>query len=210
MGLEPLSDTEVAMSGPGGVEVTPPEGDVLRMIGKSWGWVLFFGLVTLGLGVVVTLHPKHSVYVFAVVLGIWLFVAGLFRIVVAIADRDDSGGARWMMAVLGLVSVIVGILFLRHTDQTVKTLAFLIGLFWVVGGIIEFFTAYSDYGSPARAWRIAMGVLAFAAGVVTLVYPNLTVTTLAVIMGIWLIIYGVLEIFLSFLLRRLAHSPAGP
>ena len=210
MGLEPLSDTEVAMSGPGGVEVTAPEGDVLRMVGKSWGWVLFFGLVTLGLGVVVTLHPKHSVYVFAVVLGIWLFVAGLFRIVVAIADHDDSSGARWMMAVLGLVSVIVGILFLRHTDQTVTTLAFLIGLFWVVGGIIEFFTAYSDYGSPARGWRIAMGVLAFVAGVVTLVYPNLTVTTLAVIMGIWLIVYGVLEIFLSFLLRRLAHSPAGP
>jgi uncharacterized membrane protein HdeD (DUF308 family) len=51
-----------------------------------------------------------------------------------------------------------------------------------------------------------MGVLAFAAGVVTLVVPSLTVTTLAVIMGIWLIIYGLLEIALSFVLRKLAHS----
>ena len=106
-------------------------------------------MVTLGLGVVVVPRPKDTIYAFAFVLGIWLFVAGLFRIVVAIADGQDTGGARWLTAVLGLLSVIIGILFLRHTDETLTTLAFLIGLFWVVGGIIEFFTAYSDRAPPA-------------------------------------------------------------
>lgn len=192
------------MAEPGGAGVTPEERDILRIIGKSWGWVLFFGIVTLILGVLVTIKPRDTVYAFAILLGIWLFLAGLFRIVMAIADHEDTGGARWFMAFLGLLAVIVGILFLRHTDETVTTLAFLIGLFWVVGGIIEFFTAYSDPGSEARGWRIAMGVLAFAAGIVTLVVPHLTLATLAVIMGIWLIIYGVLEIALSLQLRRLA------
>jgi uncharacterized membrane protein HdeD (DUF308 family) len=51
-----------------------------------------------------------------------------------------------------------------------------------------------------------MGVLAFAAGVVTLVLPNLTLTALAVIMGIWLIIYGLLEIVLSLQLRKLINA----
>ena len=147
------------MSSPDGLSVTPEERDVLRLVGKSWGWVLFFGIVTLILGALVVARPKDTIYAFAILLGIWLFVAGLFRIVLAIADHEDSSGTRWLMAVLGLLSVIIGILFLRHTEETVTTLAFLIGLFWVVGGIIEFFTAYSDYGSPARAWRIAMGVL---------------------------------------------------
>jgi uncharacterized membrane protein HdeD (DUF308 family) len=195
---------EGAMSGPGEASVTPTDRDVLRIIGKSWGWVLFFGIVTLILGVLVVIRPKDTVYAFAILLGIWLFVAGLFRIVMAIADSEDTAGSRWFVAVLGLLSVIIGILFLRHTEETVTTLAFLIGLFWVVGGIIEFFTAYSDYGSPARGWRIAMGVLAFAAGIVTLVVPHLTLNVLAVIMGIWLIIYGVLEIALSLQLRHLA------
>jgi uncharacterized membrane protein HdeD (DUF308 family) len=192
------------MADPAGVNVSPQDRDILRIIGKSWGWVLFFGIVTLGIGVVVTLHPKDTIYAFAIVIGIWLFVAGLFRIVMAIADAEDTAGTRWLMALLGLVSVVVGILFLRHTDETITTLAFLIGLFWVVGGIIEFFNAYSDHGAPARGWRIAMGLLALAAGVVTLVVPNLTVNTLAVIMGIWLIIYGLLEVALSLQLRKLA------
>ncbi len=193
------------MSSPGGTAVTPEERDVLRIIGKSWGWVLFFGIVTLILGVLVVLKPKDTVYAFAILLGIWLFVAGLFRMVMAIADTEDTGGTRWLMAVLGLLSVVVGILFLRHTEETVTTLAFLIGLFWVIGGIIEFFTAYTDEGSPARGWRIGMGVLAFAAGIVTLVVPHLTLATLAVIIGIWLIIYGLLEIALAFQLRHVAE-----
>ncbi len=194
------------MSSPDGLDTTPEDRDILRVIGKSWGWVLFFGIVTLALGVLVVIKPKDTIYAFAILLGIWLFVAGLFRIVLAIADHDDTSGTRWLMAVLGLLSVIIGILFLRHTEETVTTLAFLIGLFWVVGGIIEFFTAYSEHGSPARGFRIGMGVLAFAAGVVTLVWPHLTLGVLAVIMGIWLIIYGILEIALSLQLRHLADA----
>jgi uncharacterized membrane protein HdeD (DUF308 family) len=193
------------MSSQGGLDVTPDERDILRIVGKSWGWVLFFGIVTLILGVLVVLRPRDTIYAFAILLGIWLFVAGLFRMVMAIADHDDTSGTRWLMALLGLLSVIIGILFLRHTEETVTTLAFLIGLFWVVGGIIEFFTAYSDHGSPARGFRIGMGVLAFAAGVVTLVVPHLTLGVLAVIMGIWLILYGLLEIALSLQLRHLAE-----
>ena len=152
------------MSDPTSVNLSASDRDILRVVGKSWGWVLFFGIVTLGLGIVVTLHPKDTFYAFAIVVGIWLFVAGLFRIIVAIADSEDTGGERWLIALLGLVSVVVGILVLHHTDETITTLAFLLGLFWVIGGIIEFFTAYSDRGAPARVWRIAMGVLAFAAG----------------------------------------------
>ena len=41
------------MSSPGGLDVTPEQRDILRIIGKSWGWVLFFGIVTLALGVLV-------------------------------------------------------------------------------------------------------------------------------------------------------------
>jgi len=192
------------MASAGEVDVTPEERDILRVVGKSWGWVLFFGIVTLILGALVVARPKDTIYAFAIVVGIWLFVAGLFRMVVAIADSEDTTGTRWLIAVLGLLSVIIGILFLRHTQQTVTTLAFLIGLFWVVGGLIEFFAAYSDHGSPARGFRIVMGVLAFAAGVVTLVVPHLTLGVLAVIIGIWLILYGVLQIALSLQLRHLA------
>jgi uncharacterized membrane protein HdeD (DUF308 family) len=192
------------MVSPGGTDLSEADRDVLRMLGRSWGWVLFFGLVTLALGVVVALRPEGTIYFFAFVLGIWLFIAGLFRIVVAIADDEDTAGTRWLIAILGILSVIIGILFLRHTDETLVTLAFLIGLFWVVGGLIEFFTAYGDRGSETRWFRVVMGLLAVGAGLVTLVWPNITLLALAVVVGVWLILYGLFQLMLAFRLRRLS------
>jgi uncharacterized membrane protein HdeD (DUF308 family) len=184
-------------------DLTAVERDVLRLLGRSWGWVAGFGVATWVAGLLVVLHPKGSVYVFASVVGIWLFVAGLFRIVVAIADDGDEAGTRWLTALAGFLSVVVGVLFLHRTDETVTTLAFLIGLFWLVAGLLEFFLAYGHRETPARGWRIASGLLAAAAGVVTLVVPGLTLTTLAVLLGIWLLVYGTIEVVLAFRLRSL-------
>jgi uncharacterized membrane protein HdeD (DUF308 family) len=193
------------MSDPGESSGGGGDNDVLQVVGRSWGWVLFFGIATLILGLLIVIHPRDTVYAFAIVLGIWLFVVGLFRIVAAIAEDEDTAGQRWLGAFLGLLAVIIGVLFLRHTDETVATLAFLIGLFWLIGGIIEFFTAYSDRGSDTRGFRIGMGILGFAAGLITLVWPHVTLAVIVWIMGIWLIIYALLEIVLSMQLRKLVH-----
>jgi len=182
--------------------------DVIALIGRSWGWVLFFGIATLVLGILVVLQPKATIYGFALLIGIWLFVSGLFRIVMAIADDEDSGGVRVLIAILGLLSVIIGVFFLRHTYETVATLTFLLGLFWIVGGIIEFFAAYSRKGLPGRGFRITMGLLAVVAGIVTLAVPSITLHVLVYLMGIWLMLYGVLQIITSLTIRRLFATAA--
>jgi len=201
-----MPGTSTVGAGSGGVTADEAD-DILRLIGRSWGWVLAFGIASVVLGVLVVVRPAATIFGFAILLGIWLFVSGLFRIVMAIADGGDSGsdtGAeRVLLAVLGLLSVIIGVFFLRHTYETVATLTFLIGLFWVVGGIIEFFTAYGRRGLPGRGFRMAMGVLGLAAGVVTLVVPHVTLLTLVLIMGIWLIVYGVMQIVTSLMIRAL-------
>ncbi len=184
--------------------VNSESDDILEVVGRSWGWVLFFGIASVILGAIVVARPKDTIYAFAIVLGIWLFVSGLVRMVMAIADNKNTGGARFLMAFLGLLSVLVGLFFVRHTFETIGTLGFLIGIFWVIGGLIEFFSAYGDKGSPGRGWRLIMGVLGFAAGIVTLAYPHMTVSILATIMGIWLIVFGLMQALLSFQIRKLA------
>lgn len=185
------------------VEVTGESEDVLQLVGRSWGWVFFFGIVSVILGVLITVHPEDTVYAIAILLGVWLCVAGLFRIVMAIADSDNTGGTRVLLGVLGVLSVIIGVFFLRHTFKTAIALGFLIGLFWIIGGSIEFFTAYERKGQPGRGWRIFMGALGFVAGVVTLVIPGFTLVVLTTLMGIWIGVYGILQIITAFQIRKL-------
>lgn len=175
--------------------------DVLGGIGRHWGWVLAFGIVTLLAGVVALVWPGRTLVVIAVLFGIQLIVAGIFRFVAAFAVDDESTGARVLFALLGVLALIVGIYALRHILVTLASLALLLGIYWVINGVVEVFTALSHRGLPHRGWTIAMGVLSVVAGLVVLFNPTISLLTLTFVLGIWLIIFGIMEIVLAFRLR---------
>ena len=115
----------------------------VREFGRSWGLVLFLGIVTLAVGVVITFRPSNSVHVMAIIFGIWLLVLGVVRIIMAIAERGEGGGTRLGMAFGGLLAMLIGLLVLHHSFETVAILGFIIGVFWVVGGLSELFAGFS-------------------------------------------------------------------
>ena len=162
-------------------ETMQQPADMLSRLGRKWGWVLAYGIITLAAGVAVLVWPNETLLVIAVLFGIQLIVSGIFRFVAALAVDDLSGGTRVLLALL----------------------AVLLGIFWVVNGAIELFTAISHRGMPERGWTAFMGVLSILAGIIVLAYPGLTLVTLAVILGIWLVIFGVMECVLAWRLRAI-------
>jgi uncharacterized membrane protein HdeD (DUF308 family) len=58
---------------------------------------------------------------------------------------------------------------------------------------------------PQRGWTAFMGVLSIIAGIIVVAYPGLTLLGLAVILGIWLVVFGVMECVLAWRLRSLRH-----
>jgi len=179
--------------------------DMLTRLGRHWGWVLWFGAITLLAGIVVLAWPGATLLVIAVLFGVQLIVAGIFRFVAAFATEDASGGTRVLLALLGVLSFIIGLYAVRHILLTLLALVLLLGIFWVVNGTIELFAALSQRGMPGRGWTAAMGLLSILAGIVVLSYPGPGLVTLTIVLGIWLLIYGLMEITAAFRLRRLAH-----
>jgi uncharacterized membrane protein HdeD (DUF308 family) len=119
--------------------------------------------------------PGRTVLVLAVLFGVQLVLAGVFRFVAALASDDESEGTQVLLTLLGVLSFIV-------------------------------FTALSDRAMRDRGWTIFMGALSVVAGVVVLVYPGISLITLAVVLGVWLLVYGVTEIMLAFRLRSVGQA----
>jgi uncharacterized membrane protein HdeD (DUF308 family) len=57
-----------------------------------------------------------------------------------------------------------------------------------------------------RSWIVLMGLLSIAAGIVVLVWPGISLLTLAVVLGVWLLVLGILEIVFAFQLRSLGRT----
>jgi uncharacterized membrane protein HdeD (DUF308 family) len=186
-----------------------PRGDTADMlagIGRHWGWVLAFGIITALAGLLTLAWPGRTLVAVAVLFGIQLVVAGIFRFVAAFATEDESGATRVLLALLGVLSLIVGLYALRHILITIATLALLLGIFWVVNGAVETFAALSHRTMPGRGWTILMGLLSVVAGVVVLLSPATSLVALAVILSVWLLLFGIMEIVLAFQLRSIGHA----
>jgi uncharacterized membrane protein HdeD (DUF308 family) len=180
--------------------------DLLAGVGRHWGWMLAFGIITVAIGILALVWPGRTLEVVAILFGLQLVVAGIFQFIRAFSAEEATGGTRVLLALLGVLSFIVGLYALRHVLVTIQALALLLGIFWIVSGAVELFTAISGREAQNRGWRIFMGALGILAGVVVLVYPAISLLTLAVVLGIWLLVYGVMAIVLAFQIRSAGQA----
>jgi uncharacterized membrane protein HdeD (DUF308 family) len=61
--------------------------------------------------------------------------------------------------------------------------------------------AISESRIPGREWAIFFGIISLIAGFTVLAYPFDSIVTLALVVGIWLIILGVMEVISGFGIR---------
>ena len=189
----------------GSMRLRGDPADMVARVGRHWGWVLGFGIVTFVLGILALAWPGRTLIAVAVVFGAQLVVMGIFRFVSAFASADLTGGTRVLLALLGVLSLIIGLYAVRHVLVTLLALALLLGIFWVVNGTIELFSALSHREMQGRGWTAFMGLLSIASGIIVLAYPGISLRVLAVVLSIWLLVYGVMLILLAFQVR----PPAG-
>jgi uncharacterized membrane protein HdeD (DUF308 family) len=180
--------------------------DLVARVGRHWGWVLAFGIITVLIGIAALVWPGRTLVVVAVLFGIQLIVMGIFRFAAAIASDDLSGGRRVLLALLGVLSLIIGLYAVRHIFITLLALALLLGIFWIVSGAVELFMALSHRELPHRAWNAVMGIISVLAGIVLLIYPGISLLVLAVVVSVWLLIFGAMQITLAFRIRSLTTA----
>jgi uncharacterized membrane protein HdeD (DUF308 family) len=177
-----------------------PPPTVLLMI-NGWQATLMFGLVTLVLGVIVTAHPDDSLNVVAVLIGIAAIVSGIFHL---IRTFDRAAQHRIWLGASGLAFVAIGLLLIRHLHLTVALIALLVGLAWIIQGTAGLMSAFSGPREGAAWWGV-FGCLSLIAGIVVIAAPESSVTVLAVVVGIWLLVIGLLEVIGALVLQ---HSSA--
>jgi uncharacterized membrane protein HdeD (DUF308 family) len=175
---------------------------------RSWVVMLIGAVVTFGFGLVVVIWPHATLKVIAILLGIQLLVFGLVRLISGFTAGEEGGGVRAAYVVLGLLGILAGLYCIRHLSVTVALLAILVGLFWVMHGIVDLIVAAVAGPVPGRWIKAVAGLISLAAGLIVMFKPTESLKFLLVVLGIYLMLYGLLLAFWSVQARRFAAQAA--
>jgi uncharacterized membrane protein HdeD (DUF308 family) len=175
--------------------VTPDRGAERPGPSAPWTILAVAGVITIGVGLVVLAKPGDSVKALAVITGIYLLVDSLIAFASAIGNAQD----RELAVLHGVVTLIVGVILVRHPLETVSAIALLFGIVLTTVGALHLIGALGSHDHVAGRSFVALAQL--IGGIIIVSSPHIGYGTLALIAGIALLLQGVGMVALAWSLR---------
>jgi uncharacterized membrane protein HdeD (DUF308 family) len=171
-----------------------------------WWLVLVEGIVVALLGALLLVAPGASLVFLVWLLGIYLLVAGVIRIVGIFFDSSSWG---WKLAA-GILCLIAGLAILSNplwsTTLASTWLVILVGFLAMLQGAAGLVVALQGGG-----WGMgALSVLGILFGLFLVINPLIGAAALTLILGIFMFIGGVAAVIQAFRMRREAATAQRP
>ena len=114
----------------------------------------------------------------------------------------------WILAVRGAVAVIFGLLALIWPEITLLALVLVFGAYAFVDGLFALVAAFRgrQLAGGSRGWLVLEGLLGIGAGIVALIWPDITALALLWVIAFWAVLTGALEIVAAVRLRRVLDN----
>jgi uncharacterized membrane protein HdeD (DUF308 family) len=113
-----------------------------RALGEPSGWLIFIAILDIILGIIVLVYPGWGVLYIAILFAIWFIVDAVMEIKGAkIFSEFQRGYSTWLI-VLGVLSIILGIILLFSPLLSALTIVWLISTILLVFGIIHVIQAF--------------------------------------------------------------------
>ncbi len=175
-----------------------------RLGSATWGGLFVTGLLVAAVGVIALLAYVTSGLASVILLGALLIGAGIVEMVYAFrVGRED----RALLLLSGLLSIVVGVLFLIRPHAGMAALTFLLAGYFFVGGLFRLVTSIGER-YPHWGWDFFYGLTAIALGVIVVAeWPFSAMWLVGTLVGVELIVRGVAMMGAGVGLRTVLHHP---
>jgi uncharacterized membrane protein HdeD (DUF308 family) len=113
----------------------------------------------------------------------------------------------WIFAIIrGVLGILFGLIALFAPVATALVFAIVIGVYAIVDGVFDIIEAIRHRGSSGMVSRIVLGAVSILFGIVVIVWPGMSLGILVILVGIWAIIIGILQIVSSVGHRAVPNS----
>jgi uncharacterized membrane protein HdeD (DUF308 family) len=174
-------------------------------LARNWWSLVIRGIVGIGLGVITFLWPGMTFTALVILFGAYSFLDGVMSLVGAVkaAEADD----RWGILVFeGVIGIAVAAVTLLWPNITALALLFVIGAWAIVTGAAEIVAAIRLRKHIAGEWLLALaGVASAVFGVLVMLVPLAGALVIALWVGAYAFVFGIMLAALGFKLRNWQH-----
>lgn len=179
----------------------PPAGASAVTADPLPTWVtIAFGVLTTLIGVVLLAWPRATLSIAIVLFAAQLIVFGAIQLIRCVSPWVAGAGERARLAASGTLALLAALLILRRPLQSVVVVTLLIGVWWLVHGIMDIVGAVPA-GGAHRGWSLFLGALSLIAGVYVLLNPGISLMAFIWVSGLWMIASGITVAVAAFTLR---------
>ncbi|NLF03790.1 MAG: hypothetical protein GX593_02095 [Actinomycetales bacterium] len=182
-----------------------------RSARRLWGVSLLRGAVAVVVGAFLLLDAEATFRVLVWLLGALLVVDGIVAAVGALrTSREEAGAARGWWILLGVLSVAAGVVVMVWPGLTVALFVWVVAVWALVAGVVGTVAALRARSrqDPGWDWRLAIALITLALGVVVVTRTDALAETLALIVALYLLASGIVQLVAALSARDRAKALA--
>jgi uncharacterized membrane protein HdeD (DUF308 family) len=174
---------------------------------QLWGLAIAQGVMAILFGVLALFWPGLTVALLIVFFSIFVLVWAIVGVIVSLSSIETNK-LWWVELVFSVLALGLAVYMLRNPVDAAKIFIFLIGITFLVRGVIDLLIGLFDgtVTGGNRVFRIVVGVLGVLAGIVTFLYPVSAGVAVVWVVGLYAVLYGSMVIAFSF---RTQHELRG-
>ncbi len=156
-----------------------------RLRWLPWGIRLILGVLLIVLGALVVLRPYNSLTLLIVLIAVALVVDGVARVL----DAARSA-LRWLTVAAGVIEIVAAIIVVAWPLISVSALALVVGITFILSGVGDLISALGPRRKN-RAGKVMLGVALVIFGLLTVVWPDVSLIIISVAFAARMIVFGV-------------------
>ena len=171
--------------------------------------LILLGILAVIVGIIAFAWPGVTVYALVILFAVYAFIdAGLEA---ARAFSSRTAGPVFGHLLLGLISLAAGVIALAWPSPTALVLVLVVGIWAFAGGVVEIVNGFrSGETAGTRAMYILTGLVSVAFGVLLFARPGIGAITLALLFGLFSLVYGLSQITLGVQLHQAGRAVRPP
>ena len=167
--------------------------------------LIVIGVLAIIAGIIAIAWPGATILALVILFAVYAFMDAGLQAARAFSSR--SAGPVFGHLLLALISLVAGVIAVVWPGPTAYVLVIVVAAWALVGGLVEIFAGFqSGEAAGTRALFIVSGLVSVAFGVVLFARPNVGAVTLALLFGLYFMIYGFSQIAAGVQVRQLGSA----